>query len=99
MQAITSPRSKYMIPAGLITKGRESQLGDNCFQIFHLGRYIVGYMVGNFVISGAVNHNFQPLLSDDENFEYGGYPHSSAPLNCYTLKQYISCVSDVNSIR
>ena len=23
-------------------------LGDNCIQIFHLGRYIVGYMVGNF---------------------------------------------------
>ena len=24
-------------------------LGDNCIQIFHLGRYIVGYTVGNFV--------------------------------------------------
>ena len=22
-------------------------LGDNCIQIFHLGRYIVGYTVGN----------------------------------------------------
>ena len=60
-------------------------------------------MVGNFVlrlrVSGAVNHNFRPLLSDDENFEYGGYPNWSALFNCYTLKQYISCVSDVNSIR
>ena len=25
-------------------------LGDNCIQIFHLGRYIVGYTVGNFVL-------------------------------------------------
>ena len=36
-----------------------SHLGDNCIQIFHLGRYIVGYTIGNFVlrrrISGAVN--------------------------------------------
>ena len=23
------------------------QLGDNCIQNFHLGRYIVGYTVGN----------------------------------------------------
>ena len=27
-----------------------SHLGDNCIQIFHLGRYIVGYTVGNFVL-------------------------------------------------
>ena len=25
-------------------------LGDNCIQICHLGRYIVGYTVGNFVL-------------------------------------------------
>ena len=25
-------------------------LGDNCIQIFHLGRYIVGYTVGNLVL-------------------------------------------------
>ena len=25
-----------------------NQLGDNCIQNFHLGRYIVGYKVGNF---------------------------------------------------
>ena len=26
-----------------------NKLGDNCIQIFHLGRYIVGYTVGKFV--------------------------------------------------
>ena len=35
---------------------------DNCIQIFHLGRYIIEYMVRNFVlrrrVSGAVKHNF-----------------------------------------
>ena len=41
-------------------------LGDNCIQNVHLGRYIyiVGYMVGNFVlrrrINGAVKRNFRP---------------------------------------
>ena len=34
-------------------------LGDNHIEIFHLGRYIVGYTVGNFVlrrrVSGTVN--------------------------------------------
>ena len=28
-------------------KGTVLYLGDNCIQNFHLGRYIVGYMVGN----------------------------------------------------
>ena len=27
----------------------KNELGDNCIQIFHLGRYIVGYTVGNYV--------------------------------------------------
>ena len=39
-------------------------LGDNCFQNVHLGRYIVSYIVGNFVlwrhISGAVKCDFRP---------------------------------------
>ena len=43
-------------------------LGDNCTQIFHLGRYIVGYMVGNFVLrprfSGAVKHDFDRIYDD-----------------------------------
>ena len=28
-----------------------SYLGDNCIQNFHLGRYIVGYTVGNLVLA------------------------------------------------
>ena len=42
--------------------GKMSDLGDNCIQNFHLGRYIVRYTVGNFVLqrcdSGVVIHNF-----------------------------------------
>ena len=85
-----------------------SHLGDNCIQIFHLGRYMVGYTVGNFVlrrhVGGAVKHDFRPYirryLSPNENFEYG-YPHSNVLFNFYTLKtlyfvQNVSFVSDVN---
>ena len=61
------------------------QLGDNCIQNFHLGRYIVGYMVGNLVLrqrrSGAVKRDFRPYIwrytSPNDDFEYG-YPHSNA---------------------
>ena len=75
---------------------------------FHLGRYIVGYTVGNFVlrrrVSGAVKHDFRPYIrrytSPNENFEYG-YPHSNVLFNFYTSKplyfvQNVSFVSDVN---
>ena len=85
-----------------------SYLGDNCIQIFHLGRYIVGYTVGNFVLrrraSGAVKHDFRPYIrrytSPNENFEYG-YPHSNVLFNFNTWKtlyfvQNVSFVSDVN---
>ena len=45
-----------------------SYLGDNCIQNFHLGRYIVGYTVGNLVlqrrVSGAVKRDFR-TISDD----------------------------------
>ena len=62
-------------------------LGDNCIQNFHLGRYIVGYRVGNLVLRGrvsrAVKRDFRMYIrqytSPNENFEYG-YPHSNAPL-------------------
>ena len=62
-------------------------LGDNHIQNFHLGRYIVGYTVGNLVLrrraSGAVKRDFRTYLrryvSPNENFEYG-YPHSNALL-------------------
>ena len=83
-------------------------LGDNCIQIFHLGRYILGYTVGNFVlrrrVSGAVKHDFRPYIrryiSPNEKFEYG-YPHSSVLFNFYTSKTLyfvhnVSFVSDVN---
>ena len=60
-------------------------LGDNCIQNFYLGRYIVGYTVGNLVLrrraSGAVKRDFRTYIrrytSPNENFEYG-YPHSNA---------------------
>ena len=63
------------------------KLGVNCIQNFHLGRYIVGYTVGNLVLwrraSGAVKRDFrtyiQQYTSPNENFEYG-YPHSNALL-------------------
>ena len=63
------------------------QLGDNCIQNFHLGRYIVVYIVGNLVLrqraSRAVKHDFQRYIqryaSPNENFEYG-YPHTNALL-------------------
>ena len=64
-----------------------TELGDNCIQNFHLGRYIVGYTVGNLVLrrrmSGAVKRDFRTYIrrytSPNENFEYG-YPHSNALL-------------------
>ena len=63
------------------------ELGDNCIQNFHLGRYIVGYTVRNIVLwqraSGAVKRDFRTYIrrytSLKENFEYG-YPHSNALL-------------------
>ena len=44
----------------------DKHLGDNCIQNFHLGRYIVGYTVGNFVLrrrgSGAVKRDFRTYI-------------------------------------
>ena len=68
-------------------------LGDNCIQNFHLGRYIVGYTVGNLVlrrrVSGAVKRDFRTYIrrytSPNENFEYG-YPHSNALLTFFLQK-------------
>ena len=64
-----------------------NELGDNCTQNFHLGRYIVGYTVGNLVLRrrarGAVKRDFRPYIrrytSLNENFEYD-YHHSNASL-------------------
>ena len=65
----------------------ELELRDNCIQNFHLGRYIVGYTVGNLVlrrrVSGAIKRDFRTYIrrytSPNENFEYC-YPHSNALL-------------------
>ena len=82
------------------------KLGDNCIQICHLGLYIVGYTVGNFVlrrrVSGAVKHDIRAYIrrytSPNDKFEYG-YPHSNVLFNIYTTKpgiclKNISCMSD-----
>ena len=63
------------------------KLGDNCIQIFHLERYIVGYTVGKLVLrrreSGTVKCDFRTYIrrytSPNEIFEFD-YPHSSALL-------------------
>ena len=62
---------------------------------FHLGRYIVGYTVGNLVLrqrtSGAVKRDFRTYIRrytspPNENFEYG-YLHSDALLQfCLKLE-------------
>ena len=57
-------------------------LGDNCIQNVHLGRYIVGYIVGNFVLRRRYNRRY---ISPNEHFEYG-YPHANAPFNIYSSK-------------
>ena len=69
------------------------QLGDNRIQNFHLGRYIVGYTVGNLIlrrrVSGAVKRDFRTYIrrytSPNENFECG-YPHSNALLTFFLQK-------------
>ena len=47
-------------------QGNWLQLGDNCIQNFHLGRYIGGYTVANLVlrrrVSGAVKRDFRPYI-------------------------------------
>ena len=88
----------------------QGKLGDNCIQNVHLGRYIIGYMVGNFVlwwrVGRAIKHNFRPYnrryTSPNDNFEYG-YPHSNALNNIYLSKtQYFapnwSFVSNVKQL-
>ena len=50
------------------------QLGANCIQNFHLGRYIVGYKIGNIVLWRRPSvYRTIYLPSSNENFEYG-YP-------------------------
>ena len=67
-------------------------------QNFHLGRNIVGYMVGNLVLrrrmSGAVKRNFRPITDDippQMNIFKYGYRHSNALFNIYSSKaQYFA---------
>ena len=55
-------------------------LGDSCMQNVHLGRYIIGYMVVNFVLRRHVSGLY---TSPNEHFEYG-YPHSNTLFNIYS---------------
>ena len=65
----------------------QDHLGDNCIQNFRLGRYMVGYTVGNLVLrrhaSGAVKRDFRTYIrqntSPNENLKYG-YSHYNALL-------------------
>ena len=86
---------------------KELHLGDNCIQNFHLGTYIVGYMVGNLVlrrhVSGAVKRDFRTYIrrytSPNENFEYS-YPHSNAQVT-FLLKndcENVGCCDNVQRL-
>ena len=76
-----------IVPSNAVALLNIVQLGDNCIQNFHLGRYIVVYTVGNLVlqrrVSGAIKRDFRTYIrrytSPNENFEYG-YPHSNVLL-------------------
>ena len=73
--------NRYLFGGYIYTK--DIQVG--CIQNFHLGRYIVGYTVGNLDLrrraSGAVKRDFRPYIrpytSPNEYFEYC-YLHSNA---------------------
>ena len=43
-------RNNKMFRTFLVSFPVSILLGDNCIQNFHLGRYIVGYTVGNLVL-------------------------------------------------
>ena len=43
--------------------------GDNCIQNFHLGRYIVGYTVGNLVLRRRVNLVLRRRVAVKLNFQ------------------------------
>ena len=49
-----------------VSRKSVNNLGENCIQNFHLGRYIVGYTVGNLVlrrrVSGAVKRDFRTCI-------------------------------------
>ena len=72
-----------------------TNLGDNCIQNFHLGRYIVGYTVGNLTlrrrVSGAIKRDFRTYIlrytsPNEKKIKYG-YPHINALLTFSLQKQ------------
>ena len=70
---------------------RNNDLGDNCIQNVHLGRYMVGNFVLRRRVSRTVKRNFRPYnrryTSPKEHFECG-YTHSNALLNIYSSKAH-----------
>ena len=50
-----------------VTKASAFELGDNCIQNFHLGRYIIGYMVGN--LARDFRTYIRRYTSLNENFD------------------------------
>ena len=66
------------------TLNYHNDLGDNHIQNFHLGRYMVGYTVGNLVlwrrIRGAVKRDFRTYIRRYTSPNEYGYPHSNALL-------------------
>ena len=99
--ALSFPIFKCNILSNL-QKGMRHNYGIT-IQNFHLGRYIIGYMVGNLVLRqracGAVKHDFETYIrrytSPNENFEYG-YHHSNAFLQ-FHLK--LECCKRHNAAR
>ena len=51
--AQTFYRAKQITLNSFLASSELCHLGDNCIQNFHLGRYIVGYTVGNLVYGDA----------------------------------------------
>ena len=56
----------FLVSFHLAEEERAGNLGDNCIQNFNLGRYIIGYTVGNHVLQliscVAVKLNFRSYI-------------------------------------
>ena len=88
--ATTMTNASYILVNNL-----EHNLGYNCIQNYHLGRYIIGYRVGNLVLwqlaSRAVKRDIGTYIrqytSTNENFVYG-YTHYNGLLqSCLKLER------------
>ena len=64
--AVSTKRCTMMFCKGSRVPLNGDHLGDNCIHNFHLGRYIVGYTVGDIVLrrraSSAVKRDFQTYI-------------------------------------